>query len=126
MSKIDKEQIERIFSLNLSFPLVTNIEEKDNTIRLNLFFPKNSNFFKGHFEAVPILPGVVQIYFAQWFSEYNFPNVKIKQGKKLKFAHIIRPEEQITLLLENNENSINYTYSGDDKVFSSGMLEKEL
>lgn len=126
MSKIDKEQIERIFSLNLTFPMITHIEEKENKISINLYFPKNSNFFKGHFDIMPILPGVVQIYFAQWFSEYNFPNVKIKQGKKLKFAHIIRPEEIITLLLENKENSINFTYMGNDKVFSSGILEKEL
>ncbi len=126
MSKIDKEQLERLFSINLSFPLVINMQENINKISIKLLFPKNSNFFKGHFNIIPIVPGVVQLYFAQWFSEYNFPNVKIKQAKKIKFSNIIKPEEIITLLLENNENSINYTYSGDDKVFSSGILEKEL
>ena len=125
MSKIDKEQIERIFSVNLSFPIITNILEMENKIDIDLFFPKNSNFFKGHFNIMPLVPGVVQMYFAQWFSEYKFPNVKIKQAKKIKFSNIIKPDEKIVLSLENNTNYINYTYLGDDKVFSSGMLEKE-
>ena len=123
--KIDRTKIENLFDLNLSFPFITSKNIGQNSLELKLIFYKNSNFFNGHFENFPIVPGVVQLFYANFFTE-NILGIKLPltEAKKVKFSNIIPPDKEITLKIKEKENSVEYTYLSDDKIFSSGIFVK--
>ena len=88
-------------------------------------FKANSNFFRGHFDVMPVLPGVVQLFYANWFADEVF-NIKLSniEAKRIKFSNIIKPDEELILKLTNKDNSVEFTYLGDDKIYSSGIFVK--
>ncbi len=124
--KIDKSFIEHIFNLNLSYPFVVSRKVQENEAELELIFKKKSNFFKGHFAVMPILPGVVQLFYANWFAKHVL-NVDIskQEAKKVKFTNIIHADTKVVLKLKNTDKNIEYSYVIDDKVYSSGLFVKE-
>lgn len=123
--KINKEKIEKIFELNLSYPFIISKNVNQNSAELKLIFTKKSNFFDGHFENFPIVPGVVQLFFADYFAEDIFAQkLPLEDIKKIKFSNIILPDVPVNLVLKNNEKNIEFTYLSDDKIFSSGIFVK--
>lgn len=123
--KIDKEKINKIFGLNLTYPFVFSKTKIENGYDIELIFKEKSNFFRGHFDIMPILPGVVQLFFANWFIKEMFNiEVSTKEVKKVKFTNIIKANEKVILRLEEKNSHIEYTYLANDKVCSSGIFIK--
>ncbi len=124
--KIDKNFINEIFNLNLSLPLILTKELNKNSALFKLCFLKNSNFFKGHFSNFPILAGVVQLFYANLFAQIAFgKDYTCGQIRRVKFSKIIRPAEIVELIIKKTEKGIDYSYSGGDFIFSSGLLPME-
>lgn len=121
--KIKVAEIFELFNLNLSMPLPVKRQiEKDFAI-ISLYFYKNCNFFKGHFDGFHIVPGVVQLFLAQYYSSKIFKISNISgQYRKIKFKNIIKPDKVINLELEKSAKGIVYTYKDDEKIYSSGVL----
>lgn len=124
--KINKEKIEEIFASNISFPLVLNQKIGLNSAEIELIFPKHSNFFKGHFKNFPILPGVVELYFAAFFANTVFDeDVLVPQIiKKIKFSHTIYPNQKVVFVINNNEHSIGFVIKSDFGICASGVISK--
>ena len=123
--KTDKEKIKHIFDLNLSYPFVFERRKIENGYEADLIFKDKSNFFKGHFDTMPILPGVVQLYFADWFiKEFFHVDTSKKEFKRIKFSNIIKSNQKVTLRITEKDSSFDYTYLSDDKVFSTGIFVK--
>ena len=122
--KIDKEKISEFFDVNLSLPLVINYKRTDTTAEYELVFSKNCNFFDGHFKDFPVLPGVIQLYFAHRFASDSFDcNVLTTPVKKMKFSHIIKPDTKVKLILQKYGKNIHYKYEYNDIIFSGGVFE---
>ena len=121
--KIDKQQIYRMFELNLSLSLVLSVKRDENSAIIDMVFLKNSNFFKGHFDEFSILPGVVQLFYANYFSQ-NFWNLDCHQGqlRRIKFSDVIFPDNAIKLELTKTDTTINYVYKDEKQTYSSGSL----
>ncbi len=121
--KIDKEKIRELFELNLSLPLILSRIKEDNSITFRLIFLGNSNFFKGHFEDLPILAGVVQLFYVDFFSKlaYNL-DCHCGQIRRVKFANIIKPNQIIDLELTKTDTGISFKYKDENKTYSSGIL----
>lgn len=121
--KINVERIREIFNTNATYPNVIDFEVSAQSAYIDLIFPKNSNFFEGHFTGMPILPGVVQLFFVKEFIKdvFNLDFVPQKV-KKIKFSSIIRPDEKVRLNLIKNDKSVDYKFTKDDVVFSSGTF----
>ena len=121
--KIDKEKIRELFELNLSLPLILSRIKEDNSITFKLIFLENSNFFKGHFEGLPILAGVVQLFYVDFFAKlaYNL-DCHCGQIRRIKFANIINPNQIIDLELTKTESGISFKYKDENKTYSSGIL----
>lgn len=124
--KIDSEKIAKIFSTNLSLPFVTGYFADSNCAGYEMFFPESCNFFEGHFTGFPVLPGVVQLYYAAYFASEAF-NLKINTDsvKKIKFSKIIRPKQHLKLIFERKDNTINYRYEKDGQICSSGVMSTD-
>ncbi len=121
--KINPQRIEEIFSLNLSLPLVLSRKLEQNAATYKLFFYRNCNFFKGHFENFPILPGVVQLLFSILFTKDAFGiNCTSGQFRRIKFSNLITPDSVIDLKLELNERGVDFCYVDSQKIYSSGLL----
>lgn len=123
--KINYEKIKHIFNLNLSYPFITDRKLSASECEIKLKFRKTSNFLNGHFDMMPIVPGVVQLFYAKELAIDCFHLTDLKSElRKVKFSNIISPDEEITLKLTNKEKSVNITYMSDDKIYSSGILVK--
>ena len=110
--------------MNLPIPLVTNYSIATTEAEYEMIFSRSCNFFEGHFTNFPVLPGVVQLYFAHMFASESF-NKKIltSPSKKIKFSHVIRPDEKLKLKLCLHGKNLNYTYEYNGIIYSSGIFE---
>ena len=124
--KVDKDKITEIFLTNISFPLVLEQRLLDNTAEIDLIFPKNANFFKGHFPNFPVLPGVVSLYFVTYFSNIYFETSTAPQiFRKIKFSKLIYPNQKVTIKLVNAEKNVAFEMISKEEVCVSGILLKE-
>lgn len=121
--KIDSKRIREWFNTNITYPNVVGFSNDGQNSEIDLIFPKNSNFFNGHFPDFPILPGVVQLFFAKEFAKdvYNLDFVPQKV-KKIKFSSIIKPECKVKLVLSKKDGSVDFKYISGEKTFSSGTF----
>jgi len=121
--KIDKISIMDLFNLNLSLPLIISRKIGVDCSEFRLFFYKNCNFFKGHFDRYPIVPGVVQLYYANYFTQIAFKkDCHTGQIRKIKFTNIIHADDIVDLLIEKQTKGMAYEYVKGDTIYSSGLL----
>lgn len=106
-------------------PLVFEREKTEQGFNCKLSFLKTGSYFKGHFPSIAILPGVVQLYFAEFFIRENFEvGGGAKIVKKLKFSNIIRPLDILDLKIEKTgDSTFNFEYSKGSGICSSGSIE---
>ena len=121
--KINKEKINELFNLNLSLPLILNSKIEKEKASFELCFLSDSNFFKGHFENFPILAGVVQLFYADFFIKRAF-KIDCHEGqiRKIKFSNIIRPNKKVQLNLIKNEKNVSFEYIDNNKAYSGGVF----
>lgn len=121
--KIDKVFINKLFTVNFSFPIILDSIGSKDTVTYKIFFNKNCNFYNGHFPNFPITPGVVQLYIATELANYTFKlNTTVGQIKKIKFSNIIHPNTIIDLSLTKKETGVEYVFSDETLTYSSGIL----
>src|SRR5574344_342708 len=105
--KINKQQIIDIFNLNLSLPLIISRDINKDYAIFKLYFYSNCNFFQGHFNKFHLLPGIVQLFYANFFTQLAFNrDCHCGQLKKIKFMNIIRPNDILDLKLELSEKGV--------------------
>lgn len=124
--KIDDKRIREWFNTDVTYPNVVGFSNDGQKAEFDLIFPKSCNFFQGHFSEFPILPGVVQLFFAKEFSRDIF-NIDFipEKTKKVKFSSIIKPDTKVKLVLIRGEKSIDYKFvdcEDCEKTFSSGTF----
>lgn len=123
MGKIDKGVINHLFNMKLSLPIILEKKADISSVTYKIFFHNRCNFFKGHFNEFPLVPGVFQIYFAKELANYHY-KLDIGQGqwKRIKFSNIIKPDSVIYLRLEKTEKNVNFEYYSDDIKYASGTF----
>lgn len=94
-------------------------------IHLQLHIPEDLLFFEGHFDKVPILPGVVQVHWADHYARQSFSLTKgFLRLEAIKFKQIINPSQQINLDLsyEPMKGKISFVYSSATGEHASGRI----
>ena len=101
------------------------LEIEGQKLSATLFLPKNLVYFDGHFEDMPILPGVVQIH---WVIELAYEHLKI-EGEFigvdiLKFKQIISPGYlvEIKAIYDPLKGTLNFTYTSEQGNHSVGRV----
>ena len=102
------------------------VEREKDGVKLDLELPAQSEYFDGHFDGFPILPGVVQIQLVQKYAEKYFDiQFPITQISHLKFIKPIFPSQIIQLSLQNfNDERITFEITRDFILCAKGILKK--
>ena len=101
------------------------MEIEGQKLSATLFLPENLVYFDGHFDDMPILPGVVQIH---WAIELASKHLKI-EGEfigvdMLKFKKIISPGYlvEIEVVYEPKKGTLSFTYTSEQGNHSVGRV----
>ena len=105
-----------------SYDLI-DLQTDEQKLSATLFLPENLIHFDGHFEEMPILPGVVQIH---WIIELASEHLKI-EGEfvgmdVVKFTKIISPGYTVKIEADYDpiKNTLNFTYTSEHGNHSAG------
>ncbi len=114
-----------------NIPLILQKKDEDQavfTARLDRQLP----YFQGHFPKQPLLPGVIQLLWAQQLAQkYLLPvNYVAKKLPMVKFISPLIPDDEIVLTLnmvnKDNNTEINFTYerklNNSNVVASKGKI----
>lgn len=117
------------------FPNVLSADMSENTVMLSLEMREDLLYFDGHFESVAILPGVVQVHWAEHYGREYFSSTNNKDCNSgfdgefshleaIKFQHVIRANAVVTLSLryDDKKGKLHFSYVSDGGSHSSGRL----
>ncbi len=108
-----------------SLPIVLSSQDNDGGIVLTLKVPRDLRYFDGHFDQSPILPGVVQLQWAERYARERFQlNGDFVRLEALKFQKIATPGITLTLELSFSEKNkkILFKYTSSVGQHASGRI----
>lgn len=86
-----------------------------------LDIPPSLVFLKGHFPETPVVAGVVQLKWVEYFATAWLKRcLRVKSLDHIKFHHLLTPGTIFSLELRYLKHKLNYRLVRGDKVFSSG------
>src|SRR5277367_4585028 len=109
-------------------PVLIEVKIADYSVEMSLTIPPELIYFRGHFPAFTVLPGVVQI---DWVMFYGRRYLKIGDATartlQVKFRKIIRPRDHLTLTIVHQpaRSQIPFTYANMAGILSSGRIGLE-
>lgn len=124
--KIQQREIVTLFEKQPKIlPLVLAEQQDDNQHKLVLQIEKDLDYFPGHFPTAAILPGVVQVGWAEYFGRQYFALQNFVSMEKLKFQSILRPSMQVVLYLQYDEakQTLQFRFESTLGVHSQGRLK---
>jgi len=105
---------------------ILNAVRTDDGWLLQLLVPLDLTYFSGHFPHAPVLPGVVQIGWAQRLAQKFMPELPIlcSEMEVLKFQQLIRPGDRLQLVLrfDAKKSKLHFAFKNSDKSCSSGRI----
>ncbi|MCB1582391.1 MAG: hypothetical protein R3E90_10895 [Marinicella sp.] len=117
----------------MNFPVYTILEKQLATeqpsLRLVLELDPELDFFDGHFEQVPILPAVAQLYIVNKLAnQYFLINKGFCGLRQLKFMSPIQPKDPAQLHIQYNplKEQLSFFYEVKGQVKSKGILLYQL
>ena len=109
----------------LTEPQLLASDTKANSAQIELMVPSNLLYLQGHFPGTPILPGVVQVQWAQALAQQIFGELgSFLRLEKLKFQQVIFPQHKVglTLVWNAEDRRLDFSYSSDGCIHSSGRI----
>ena len=107
------------------YPDILATNRTDESVILTLFVPEALLYFDGHFDQASLLPGVVQIDWAEHFGRKLFDCTGgFSCLEVVKFKEVISPNQQVELTLQfkENKNKLLFSYQSDNGACSSGRI----
>lgn len=116
-----------LFSDSARLPTVIDKKVDADEASLTLSVLRDLLYFDGHFPSAPILPGVVQTHWAEYFGRQllGFAG-EFSHLEAIKFQHVIVPEMEValSLRLDREKNKLYFSYSSGKGQHSSGRIIK--
>lgn len=109
----------------MGLPELVRVEQSGDCVELTLYISGGLDCFRGHFDAAPIVPGVVQLQWAiDYCSHYLYPlsPLDIERVEALKFQQVIPPDTTVDLKLELTEGRLQFAITSNEVRHSSGRV----
>ncbi|MCP4391817.1 MAG: AMP-binding protein [Gammaproteobacteria bacterium] len=124
--KLPLDNLRALFAKNeLIWPQILEREIEQNQASMQCLIPPQLLYFDGHMPGRPILPGVVQVHWAENYGR-DFFAIKghFERLEVIKFQQVILPDYQVTLTLTYTEENrkLGFRYESDRGVHSSGRI----
>ena len=105
-------------------PEIRKIQELEDGVILTLGIPADLSYFPGHFPQHPVLPGVVQLRWADELAQrYQLVDRSHASVEKLKFQRIISSNYEVILELKRiDAQTVQFQYHSEHGQHSSGKL----
>jgi acyl-coenzyme A synthetase/AMP-(fatty) acid ligase/3-hydroxymyristoyl/3-hydroxydecanoyl-(acyl carrier protein) dehydratase len=125
--KLPQSQVDAL----LSAPRPTRVEPvsaeaRDGEWLLQLQVPLDLAHFTGHFPQTPVLPGVVQVDWAQQLARQLISDLppRFAGMEVLKFQQLVRPGDtlQLTLRFDTERGKLYFAYHNGEAACSSGRI----
>ena len=88
-----------------------------------ILFNANHPIFKGHFEQMPVVPGVCQTKLIKEILQLEInTNLVLSKGTNIKFMAMIVPQEHPKVSVEINYKREENIYSVDAKLFFDTLI----
>jgi 3-hydroxymyristoyl/3-hydroxydecanoyl-(acyl carrier protein) dehydratase len=124
--KVNRELLAAIMNTDSrSLPKVLAAKTEADGVRLQIKVPNELRYFSDHFPDFPLLPGVVQIGWAEHFGKILFPiAAPFSHMEAIKFGKMIRPNDELDLRLEWKEaqGKLYFHYCAGPHTYSSGRM----
>ncbi|MBI2380639.1 MAG: hypothetical protein HYV16_07790 [Gammaproteobacteria bacterium] len=109
----------------LELPEILSQSQDGLNASFRLRIPADSPYFQGHYAGFPILPGVVQIGWAEQLGRRLFPlPPRFVALEALKFQELIRPgyEVELSLAFKPEKGKLEFAYRCASGQYSAGRL----
>ncbi|MGJ0486093.1 MAG: AMP-binding protein [Methylomicrobium sp.] len=124
--KVNRELLTALMNLDThTLPRVLAAETDAAVVRLQIKVPKELRYFTDHFPNFPLLPGVVQIGWAEHFGKLFFPVMaSFSHMEVIKFGKMIRPNDELDLCLkwQAAPGKLYFQYRTEAAAYSAGRL----
>ncbi len=127
--KIDQRLLTSLMDVdNRKLPQALKLIITADDIKLELKVPEDLIYFPNHFASYPLLPGVVQLAWAEHFGKLFFAiNRPFSHMEVVKFIKIIQPGNELMLTLnwKANTGKLYFNFSSTQGPHSSGRMVYE-
>jgi acyl-CoA synthetase (AMP-forming)/AMP-acid ligase II/3-hydroxymyristoyl/3-hydroxydecanoyl-(acyl carrier protein) dehydratase len=124
--KIEQPILKHLLDMDSrKFPYLLGVEKTGDSVELKLNAHKDLIYFPDHFAGYQILPGVVQIAWAEHFGKLFFAIDKpFLHMEVIKFAKVIQPGTALKLMLNWKASSgkLYFNFSSESGTHSSGRI----
>ena len=107
------------------WPVILDEVLVDQQCKISICIPSELIYFQGHFTNAPILPGIVQIHWAEAFGRRIFSiDIPFQRLEVIKFQKLIFPNNKLTITLnyDNSKKRLSFMYKSKKGVHSSGRI----
>jgi acyl-coenzyme A synthetase/AMP-(fatty) acid ligase len=124
--KLPMENLRALFAKTETlWPRIIDREINENEVILRCSIPPQLIYFDGHMPERPIMPGIVQVHWAEHYGRDFFPITgNFERLEVIKFQQVILPDYQISIILTYSEDSgkLGFRFESDRGVHSSGRI----
>lgn len=123
--KPDQAALRSWFSDDRRLPQARQVRADGTELAVTLKIPADLGYFADHFPSYPILPGVVQIGWAEHYAGLWFGQTGgFRRMEAVKFVQPIRPDSELTLKLswQAAAGRLTFEFRDAERVYSSGRL----
>ena len=107
------------------WPKIVSEQVSENQALMECDIPPELIYFDGHFENNPILPGIVQVHWAEAFARRLLPvSGRFQRLEVIKFQQVIVPGTRVNIQLnyDGAKQKLAFEYSSQRGVHSSGRI----
>lgn len=107
------------------YPEPIGSRQTGDGVILSLCIPRNLAYFAGHFERIPIVPGVVQIQWAMHYAQQFLGlQATFSHMEAVKFKELLMPEQHFELSLRYLPQTckLEFRYHTETCEYSSGRI----
>ncbi|MBN45772.1 MULTISPECIES: AMP-binding protein [unclassified Methylophaga] len=124
--KLPKQHLVELFAKPaVKWPELLSVKHQEDEITINCCLPEQLIYFDGHFTQQPILPGVVQVHWAEFYGRKYFAvQGKFKQLEALKFQLLLLPAQRVSISLryDTEKQKLFFSYQSEAGTHSSGRI----